>query len=233
MKKIYIIVLIFASLAATIFIINKNQEKDIDFKAKFNRWDKGALEDTDSIAMMESFVDFLNKNPKISGNDIKEFSPLIKVYEKDNFRIIEYIENPQFYGTGARGSYHIVMYDGIVKMIDSNGSIQINEIIKLNDDLYYIYVTDYKFSNITGINIFSITINEKDILYKSIIAKDELIDGFKLIDSIYYSNEHIYFEDIRNNGSEVLIKVNDIIYTLVLKEDGLYHFIASAVEVSG
>lgn len=39
------------------------------------------------------------------------------------------------------------------------------------------------------------------------------------------SNEHIFFEDIRNNGSEVFIKVNDIIYTLVLKEDGLYHFI--------
>jgi hypothetical protein len=63
------------------------------------------------------------------------------------------------------------MYDGIVEMIDSNGSIQINEIIKLNDDLYYIYVTDYKFSNITGINIFSITIYEKSIGYKSIMQK--------------------------------------------------------------
>lgn len=225
MKKIYIIVLIFASLAVTIFITNKNQEKDIGFKAKFSRWDKGDLEGTDSIAMMESFVNFLNENPKISNNDIKEFSPLIKVYEKDNFRIIEYIENPQFYGSSARGSYHIVMYNGIVKMIDSNGSIQINEIIKLNNELYYIYVTDYKFSNITGINIFSITIYEKSIEYKSIIAKDKVMNGFKFIDSLYYNNEHIYFDDIRNNGSEILIKVNDKIYMLALKEDGLYHLI--------
>ena len=71
MKKKYIIVLIFASLALTFFIINKNQGKDLDyFKSKFNRWDKGALEDTEIIAMMESFVYFLNENPEISSNDI-------------------------------------------------------------------------------------------------------------------------------------------------------------------
>lgn len=224
MKK-YSIVLILALLALTIFVINKNHEKDIDINDVFSRWDNGVIEDTDKIAVMESFVNFLNKNPKISGKDIGEFSPMIKIYEMDNFRIIEYIENPQFYGSSAKGSYHIVMYNGIAEMIDSNGSMLINEVLKLNDDLYYIYVTDYKFSNITGINIFSLTINEKSIGYKSIIAKDEITNGFRFIDSLYYDNEHIYFNNIRNNGSEVLIKVNDSIYILVLKEDGLYYFI--------
>lgn len=191
----------------------------------FDRWDKGVLEETEGIAVMDRFVNFLIENPEISSKDIQKFSSQIKVYEKDNFRIIEYIENPEFYGSSARGSYHIVMYDGIVEMIDSNGSIRINETIKINNDLYYIYVTDYKFSNITGINIFSIKINEKSIEYKSIISKDEMMYGFKFNDSLYYDDEHIYFEDIGSNGSEVLIKVKDIIYTLVLEEDGLYHFI--------
>lgn len=39
------------------------------------------------------------------------------------------------------------------------------------------------------------------------------------------SYEHIYFEDIRNKRSEVSIKVNNKIYMLVIKEDGLYHLI--------
>jgi len=225
MKKIYIIVPIFALFVVTILLINKNQEKNIDFKDMFDKWDKGTLKDTEGTTIMNAFVNFLIKNPQIRSEDIQSFSPQIKIYEKSNFRIIEYIENPKFYGSSAKGSYHIVMYDRIAEMIDSNGSIQINEIIKLNDELYYIYVTDYKFSNITGINIFSITINKNSIEYKPIIAKDEIINGFKFNDSLYYDDEHIYFENIRNDGSEVLIRVKDTIHMLILKEDGLYHLI--------
>lgn len=225
MKKKYIIVPIFALFVVTILLINKNQEKNIDFKDMFDKWDKGTLKDTEGTTIMNAFVNFLIKNPQIRSEDIQSFSPQIKIYEKSNFRIIEYIENPKFYGSSAKGSYHIVMYDRIAEMIDSNGSIQINEIIKLNDELYYIYVTDYKSSNITGINIFSITINKNSIEYKPIIAKDEIINGFKFNDSLYYDDEHIYFENIRNDGSEVLIRVKDTIHMLILKEDGLYHLI--------
>jgi len=36
-----------------------------------------------------------------------------------------------------------------------------------------------------------------------------MIPGFKFINSLYYNNEHIYSEDIRNNVSKVLIKANN------------------------
>ncbi len=36
----------------------------------------------ESIYMMESFVNFLNENPKISSNDIKEFSPKLKFMKR-------------------------------------------------------------------------------------------------------------------------------------------------------
>lgn len=226
MKKIYIIVLIFASLAVTILMTNKNQEKDNDFKTMFDRWDKGAVEDTESTDIMESFVDYLIENPEISSEDIQDFSPLIKVYEKDNFRIIEYIENPEFYGSSARGSYHIVMYDERAEMIDSNGSTIINEIVKSDEHLYHIYTTDYRVSNITRISIFSILINEHSIEHKPIIAKDEMIYGFTYNDAydvLYYNDGHIYFKEIRNNGNEVVIEVGEANFLLILEEDGLYH----------
>ena len=225
MKKIYIIVFIFVSLTVTFFIINRTKQTDIDYlESEFHRWDNEALKDTEIISIMESFMNFLNENPEISVNDIRKLSPLIKVYESDNFRIIEYVENPQFYGSSTKNSYHIVIYDRIVEMLDIDGSTRIEELIKLNDNLYYIYVTDYKFSNITGINIFSIAIDENSIEYTPIISKDEILNGFKFIGSLYYNDGHIHFKDIKNNGSEVFIKINNKIYMLVLKEDGLYHF---------
>lgn len=226
MKKIYIIIFICALLAVTISMANKNQEKDNDFKTMFDRWGKGAVEDTEGTEIMNSFVDYLIENPENSSEDIQGLSPLFKVYEKDNFSIIEYIENPEFYGSSARGSYHIVMYDGRAEMIDSNGSMAINGIVKLNDHLYHIYATDYRFSNITGINIFSILINEHSIEYKPIIAKNEMIYGFTYNDAydvLYYDNGHIYFKDIRNNGNEVVIEVGEATFLLILEEDGLYH----------
>jgi hypothetical protein len=70
MKKIYIIVLIAALLAVIILIINKNQEKDNNFKAMLDRWDEGVVEDTESTVIMESFVNYLIENPKISSKDI-------------------------------------------------------------------------------------------------------------------------------------------------------------------
>lgn len=226
MKKLSIIVPVLALLAILFFLIsNNNQEKEIYLKDMFDRWDNGVLEGTEAKAVVDEFVSLLNENPKISNTNIKKISTRFNVYDKGNFRIIEYIENPEFYGSSARGSYHIVIYDEKAEIIDSNGSIQIYETIQLNEHLYYIYVTDYKFSNITGINIYSVTINHKDLKFRPIIAKDKLISGFKFIESLYYNNEHIYFENISNDGSEVLIKTNDTIYTLSLEEDGLYHFV--------
>lgn len=173
MKKTFVLVFILASLIISILLINKNQEKEYDYKSIFMRWEKGEIEGSEGIKIMNSFKEYLIINPELSNEDILKLSYLFKVYEKDKFRIIEYTENPEYYGSSAKGSYHIVTYDGRAEIMDIDGSIWINEIIKLNENLYYIYLTDYKFSNITGINIFSITINEKSIEYKPIIAKEK------------------------------------------------------------
>lgn len=225
MKKIYIIVLIPILLVGVFLIVNSNQEKDSDFKAIFEKWDKGAIEATESADIMESLVNYLIENPTISSEDIEDFSPLIKVYEKDGFRIIEYIENPEFYGSSARGSYHIAMCDGGVELIDSNRSTRINNIVKLSDVQYYIYVTDYRFSNITGINIYSIVIDEHSIRQKQAIAKTKM-PGFVYNDVnnvLYYDDEHIYYKEISKNGNEVMLEVGKVNFLLILEEDSLYH----------
>ncbi len=223
MKKMLIFIFTIIIFMVTILIMLKSKEKEIDLKVAFDKWDTGVVKDTEGTEIMNGFVNYLIKNPEVSIEDIKNFSSQIKIYEINNFRVIEYIENPEFYGISGRGSYHIVIYNGIVELIDNNGSMLVDEIINVNDSIYYIYVTDYKFSNVTGINIFSITIYDNNIKCKKIIAKDELIHGFKYIGSLYYDNSHIYFEDIRNKGKEVFIKVNGSLYILELKEDGLYY----------
>lgn len=150
-----------------------------------------------------------------------DLCPGLKIYERDKLKIIEYLENLEYYGSSARGSYHIAIYRDLGEVVDNNGSILINEVLKIDDSTYNVYATDYKFSNITGINIFKINISDGKINYHSIISGDIDISEFKLIDSLYYSNEHIYYNDIENN--EVIIQVGDKKYKLVFKDDNLYH----------
>jgi hypothetical protein len=214
-------------LALVIFAVYNNQDERKDLLSKFERWDMGQLEDAEGIKIMDSFKDYLIRHPEISTKDILNFSSFMKVYEKDNLRMIEYIENPLIYGSSARGSYHIVIYNDKVKMIDSNGSTIINEIVKVNEKLYHIYATDYRTTNITGINIYDISINENGIEYKPVISMDDLLFGFKYDDishALYFDGGHIYYQEIKNNGNEVILRVDDMNYTLFYnEEDGLYH----------
>ncbi|WP_313345432.1 hypothetical protein [Sedimentibacter sp.] len=221
MKKVYIAI---TMLVVLILFLLLKMKMDNSLRAMFDKWETGDVDTTESIEIMNSFIEYLAENPEISVEDIMNLSQRFKVYDIDGFRIIEYVENPEFYGNSGKGSYHIVMYNDIIEIIDSNGSIQIDDVIKLNDNLYSMYVTDYKFSNITGINIFSIAINEKGIGYKPIISSAEIPDGFQFIESLYYDSGHIYFESTEYDGSNVFISVNNTSYMLQLREDGLYHF---------
>ncbi|NYB73462.1 hypothetical protein HZF24_04845 [Sedimentibacter hydroxybenzoicus DSM 7310] len=221
MKRVYIATTILVILLSVLLLKIK---MDNSLNAIFDKWEAGDINTTESIDIMNSFTEYLAENREISTEDIMNLSKRFKIYDIDGFRIIEYVENPEFYGNSGKGSYHIVMYNDIIEIIDSNGSIRIDEVIKLNDNLYSMYVTDYKFSNITGINIFGIAINEKGIEYKPIISNAEIPDGFQFIESLYYDSGHIYFESIENDGSNVLISVNNTSYMLQLREDGLYHF---------
>ncbi|WP_312812114.1 hypothetical protein [Sedimentibacter sp.] len=221
MKRVYIAM---AMLLILILVLFLKIKIDNGLYAMFDKWETGAVDTTEGIDIMNSFTEYLAESREVSTEDIMKLSQRFKVYDIDGFRIIEYVENPEFYGNSGKGSYHIAMYNDIIEIIDSNGSIQIDEVIKLNDNLYSMYVTDYKFSNITGINIFSIAINEKGIEYKPIISNAEIPDGFQFIEPLYYDSGHIYFESIENDGSNVLISVNNTSYMLQLREDGLYHF---------
>lgn len=219
MKKSYSIIVCMI-LVVLIFTLSKNQKTGNDFKSVFEKWDSGTVEPLEKIEIMNSFLDYLIRHPKISNEYILSLSSLFRVYESDNLRIIEYIENPEFYGASARGSYHIVIYNDRVEIFDMNGSMRINKISAL-DGLYYVYATDYKISNVTGIDIFRAIIDEHNIEFKSIIAIDELSIGFVYSDALYYNNDHIFYKNI--NTGEVEIQANNEIFVLILEKDGLYH----------
>ncbi len=223
MKKVFISV---AMLILLIVLLLVKANRDNYYDTMFKKWETGDVSSQEGTDLMKSFARHLIINPGMPTEEILNLSKQFKVYEWDNFRIIEYIENPEHYGNSAKMSYHIAINDGLVKVIDSNGSKQINGYIKLNDNLYHIFMTDYKFSNITGIDAYSVLLTEKTIKFKSIMSKENLPDGFQSIDSIYYNNDHVYYKGIRDD--EILIIINDTIYTLQFKEDGLYHILQAS-----
>lgn len=210
-----------------ILVPNKQQEIDSEIQTLFNKWDQGEVVQEQGSVIMEELMNDLIEHPQTSTKAIENLSPHMKVFEMDHFKMIEYIENPQFYGTSGRGSYLIAMADGKVELIDSNGSMRIHEVVE-RDPYYYVYATDYRVSNITGIKIFRILMQEHTVQIQSLINQNEILPGFKFeeaFDVLYYNNGHIYFDSIRNNGAEVAIKAGEIDYLLRLGEDGLYKIV--------
>lgn len=220
MKKIIFFAAALLFLFSLLFI---NNRKYTALHTMFEKWDNVEADTVQKNETIKLFADFLTKNHEISVEDIHNISARLKVYEQDELRIIEYIENPEFYGSSSRLSYHTAMYGDKVKVLNAGGSIKIDEIINLNESLYYMYATDYRFSNITGINIFRIAINEDSFECVPIISMDNPAEGFKLLDALYYDSGHIYFHSIEDDGSRVLIEINKVYYELLLKEDGMYH----------
>lgn len=220
MKKVLISV---CMLILLIVLLLFKASRDNYYDTMFKKWENGEVSSEEGTDLMKSFVRHLIINPGMSTEEILNLSKQFKVYEWDNLRIIEYLENLEHYGNSAKMSFHIAINDGLVKVIESNGSKQINGYIRLNDNLYHIFMTDYKFSNMTGIDAYSILLTGKTIEFKSVMSKENLPNGFLSIDSIYYNNDHVYYKGIRDD--EVLINTNDTIYTLQFKEDGLYHIL--------
>ena len=221
MKRVYIAM---AMLVILILALLLKMKIDNSLNSMFDKWDNGDVDTTEGVEIMNSFAEYLQENPEITTEDIIKLSQRFKVYDADGLRVIEYVENPEFYGNSGKYSYHIAMHGDKVELIDSEGSIRIEELNKIKDNLYGMYVTDYKFSNITGIDIFGITINENSINLEPIISREEIPDGFQFIKSLYYDNGHIYFEEIKSDGSSASINANGSSYVLQLNEDGLYHF---------
>lgn len=224
MNKLILVIIL--ALAGFAFILQASKDNEPDLNKSFSEWDSGRVDVSKGFEIMKSLEDYIANNPDYKDEDILELSPFLKIYKKEKIKIIEYIENPVYYGSSGKGSYHIVLYENGNKIIESNGSIIINDIISIDDNTYYIYVTDYKFSNITGINIYEIVINNNIVEFESILSTDIAIDGFVIIaDSLYYDNAHINYHNI--NCDEVFIQINDKYYELKMNNDGNYKLIGN------
>jgi len=229
MKKT-IVAILFVCLVGTgsFFYIKSNskQGQDTNIQTLFNRWDNGEVEDLEKLKIIEGLMDFVNENPHVSNEDIQALSINISIFEIEDFRLIEYIENSVFYGSSGRESYHFVVYDNQSKMISSKGSILIDEIIKRDENFYFVFATDYRMSNITGIQIFNIEIDDRTIIRNHIINKDTLPEKFVYDDVsniLYYDNGHIYLKEIRDKGNEVLVTVGNTDFLMRLGENDLYN----------
>jgi len=229
MKKMITVVLSVCIIAIGVYLyFNSNSVKgqDADIQTLFNKWDKGEVKDSEKTNIINALADSISENPQMTIGEIEALSNYISVFEADNLRIIQYIENPEFYGASARESYHLAVYSNQTNRIGSKGSMRIEEIIKRDERLYYVYATDYRASNITGIQVFSLEIDSSTMNWRSLLGKEGLSDKFVYDDGseiLYYENGHIYFKEIGDNGNDIVITAEDTDFSMKLGNDGLYH----------
>jgi hypothetical protein len=227
-EKNLIVIVSCLILIGVLYYINSDQKRgQEDLQALFNRWDRGEVEDSEKTKIMNTLADRLRENPQFSIKEIEEISKFFSFFEADSLKVIQYIENPEFYGSSGRESFHIVVYNDLVEIIDSRGSMRIEDIKRRDEHLYYVYATDYRITNITGIHVFKIEIEDGQTLdWSSLINKERLTDNFQYDEAsevLYYHDGHIYYKEIRDNGNEVLITAADTDYLLQLGDDGLYY----------
>lgn len=230
MKKTIVVILFVCIISiGVIYYFSSGQERgqDTDIRTLFTRWDREEVEDSEKMSTMNALADSLRGKPQFSIQEVDAISNFISVFEAGFLRVIQYIENPEFYGSSGKESFHLVVYNDLAEIIDSRGSIRIEEIKKRAEHLYYVYATDYKVSNMTGLRIFKIEIDdERAINLDSLVNKERLTDNFRYDEAsevLYYNDGHLYYKEIRDNGSEVLITVGDTDYLLQMDEDELYH----------
>lgn len=231
MKKIIAVVLFICLIGIGMYVYINSSSKQgqvNDIQLLFNRWDNGEVEDSEKMKIIEVLMDYVSKNPQASNEDLQAISNNILVFVIEDFKMIQYIENPEFYGSSGRESYHFIVFKGESKMIDSKGSMRIDEIIKREDNLYFVFATDYRVSNITGVQLFNIEIDDDTLNLNHIINKEGLVEKFVYDDVsniLYYDNGHIYFKEITDNGNEVLITAGDTDFLMRLDEDELYYIL--------
>ncbi|OBR65711.1 hypothetical protein A7K91_14190 [Paenibacillus oryzae] len=228
MKRRYAGALACLAVIATAIGLYMSQEKitDADLRVMLNAWDNKEISDNQKNKTINALMDFISREPGISSDRLKELSSSINVFEIEGIKIVEYLENPEIYGSSSKASYHFILYNGVVEKFDHNGSMQIDDVVERTNDVCYVYATDYRVSNITGIQMFSIAITKDNkVELTSLISQQQMESAFVYDDKteiLYRHDDHIYFEEIRNNGSEVLINTGDSDFILVLDDEGKY-----------
>jgi|HigsolmetaAR201D_1030396.scaffolds.fasta_scaffold31516_1 hypothetical protein len=191
-------------------------------KSLFQRWDEGKIGESEKNNNINILHDFLTKNPNISTDELNALSPFITIYEIDRFRMVEYIENPEYYGLSGRESFHLTLADGKSNIIDSRGSMRIEDIRKTGEHVYTLFATDYKVSTVSGIKIFNLELDDDEVRKTSLIKKEHLPETFyydEASEVLYYKNGHIFFKDISDHGDTVVIDTGDSEYRMTLVQD--------------
>lgn len=218
-KGILIGCMVVSLIVAGIMVFGVNQQV-ADLEIAFKQWNQGTVTTTEAVEIMEQLLDYLIKHPDIGSEELQSISPQLKLFDEDPIKIIEYIENPEFYGSSARGSYHLLIYGDKGTILDQDGSMEIERILKVEDQKYLIFVTNYQFSNMTGIDIYSLTLDQEHLNFESLLETHHLLEGFTYQNALYYQDAHIYYDSI--GEQEITIKVGEGLYFLKLNDQNRY-----------
>ena len=245
-KKRWILIIVFLLLVISITIslyINNSANNKSKLKESFLKWENGEVSsEQEKLNIINRLNKYLYKHSDISNEEIYDICDSFKFFEKNKLRILQYSENILFYGSSAKSSFQIAMYDNNVKTIINNGTIYINEVRQVDDSTYYIYGSNYQFSNLAGVIILHLYIQNNEIeLTKNVISKDNLPSEFSFelanassagpydyVETLYYKNANsFYFNDISEDGSHITCTIGDIEHYFILENDGLYHYQAN------
>lgn len=245
-KKRWILIIVFLLLVISITIslyINNSANNKSKLKESFLKWENGEVSsEQEKLNIINRLNKYLYKHSDISNEEIYDICDSFKIFEKNKLRILQYSENILFYGSSAKSSFQIAMYDNNVKTIINNGTIYINEVRQVDDRTYYIYGSNYQFSNLAGVIILRLYIQNNVIeLTKNVISKDNLPSEFSFelanassagpydyVETLYYKNANsFYFNDISEDGSHITCTIGDIEHYFILENDGLYHYQAN------
>lgn len=228
MFKKFSVILVILSILLTMACSNQTQSNYYELKSLFQKWDEGKIGEYEKINIIHDLYDFLSKNPKFSSEEIKALSPFISVFQIDSLRIIEYIENPEYYGSSGRESFHLTLVNGKTNMLNNRGSMRIVEIRKTGEHLYTLFATDYKVSNVTGIKILKLEVDDDDVRKSSLIKQEHLLENFYYdvtSEVLYYNNGHIFFKEISDNGDTVVISIENSEYIMSLVQNEYYQLL--------
>gem|GEM_PF-2733059 len=194
------------------------------------RWDQGEVEEAKKNEIMARLMDYTRTASKAPKDSLPSVSNRLSVKEAGELSIVEYIENPEFYGTSGRESNHFAVYDGRILWFDKKGSMRVDHLLEREDDLYYMLATDYRMSMITGIQLFELRLNQDEIQFHPLLTKVGDQEKFTYDSQnhiLYYDNGHLYWKEIVANGEEIVVATGEEELVLKTAGDGLYRLASS------
>lgn len=168
----------------------KNYQELID---QFNYWDNNQIGTDYKVLIITKLEEVMARQNILDTEMLTYLSPFLKVIEWNEFSLVEYSENPEFYGTSGRDTYHILWKPGYAKLIDVNGSsIQVKDIMQIHENEFILIANDYKFSNVEGINLIRLIITNNG-METSNITPDNIPEGYMYNESFYSNTGNISY----------------------------------------